>query len=103
MLDLFKLTGNQNTCSERVIDLTAQISNALDFTITGIQYPIKFLLEKGMSYCLTAQFQSDRIEGEYGTWRNMNGDNYYISAGNIQSCMELQRLEFFSKLKGSSI
>ena len=54
MVDTFKLTGN--TSGERVICLTAQISNALGFSITVVQYPIKLLLEKGMSYCLTAQF-----------------------------------------------
>ena len=54
MVDTFKLTGN--TSGERVICLTAQISTALGFSITVVQYPIKLLLEKGMGYCLTAQF-----------------------------------------------
>ena len=60
---------------------------------------IKFLIEKGMDYCLTAEFQSDGIEGEFGTWGQMNGGNYYMSMDNIRSCMKLQRLKLFSRLQ----
>ena len=81
----------------RVMNLTDQTSNALDVSITGVQALIKLLIEKGMDYCLTVEFQSDRIEGEFGTWRQMNGGNYYMSMDNIQSCMELQRLKLCSR------
>ena len=53
----------------RVMKLTEQTSDALQTSITGVEEVMKTLLKKGMSYCLTAEFQSDRIEGEFGTSR----------------------------------
>ena len=80
------------------MNLTYQKSNALDVSITGVQALNKLLIEKEMDYCRTAEFQSDRIQGEFGTWRQMNGGNYYMSMVNIESCMNLQRLKLFSRL-----
>ena len=100
MVDMFKAMDNKHSrFPGRVMNLSDQTSNALDVSITGVQALIKLLIEKGVDYCLTAEFQSDRIDGEFGTWRQMNGGNYYMSMDNIQSCMKLQRLKLFSRLQ----
>ena len=100
MVGMFKSMGNQHSrYPGRVMHLTEQTSNALDVSIIGIHALIKLLLDKGMSYCLPGEFQSNRIEGEFGTWRQMNGGNYYMLMDNIQSCMKLQRLKLFSKFQ----
>ena len=57
------------------------------------------LLEKGMEYILTVDFQSDGIEGTFGKWRQMTGGNYYISADNILACLKAQRLDLLSSLE----
>ena len=99
IVGMFKgMNNDQSTIPGRVMNLTGQTSNALDVSITGVQALIKLLLRKGMAYCLTVEFQSDRIEGEFGTWCQMNGGNYYMSMENIESCMKLQRLKLFAKL-----
>ena len=68
MVDMFKARDNKHSrFPGRVMNLTDQTSNALDVSITGVQVLIKLLIEKGMDYCLTAEFQSDQIEGEFGT------------------------------------
>ena len=80
--------GNQDSQYRgHVMRLTEQTSKALDVSIIRVQSLIEILLEKGMSYWLTVEFQSDNLEGEFGTWRQMNGGNYYISFDNIHSCM----------------
>ena len=50
-----------------------------------------------MSYCLTAEFQSKRIEGEFGTWRQMYGGNCYMSMGNIQPHVQASKVEIICK------
>ena len=47
---------------------------------------------------MTGNFQSDRLEGEVGIYRQLNDGNYYISAEHVQNCLKLQRIKLFSRL-----
>ena len=55
----------------RINSLTADTSNALHMTINGIIHLIRLLLQKNMSYVLTCEFLSDRIEAEFGIWHQL--------------------------------
>ena len=44
-----------------------KVVTQLEMNGPGVQELIKLLIEKGIDYCLTAEFQSDRIEGGFGT------------------------------------
>ena len=48
---------------------------------------------------MTGEYQSDRLEGEFGIYRQLNGGNYYMSAEHVQNCLKLQRIKLFSKLE----
>ena len=61
----------------RVMILTNDTSEAL--TLQGILSITKIILEKGANYVLTRTFQSDRLEGEFGIYRQQSGGNQYIS------------------------
>ena len=99
MVNMFKLMGNQDSqYPGRVMRLTEQTSKALDVSITGVQSFINILLEKGMSYCLTVESQSDNLEGEFGTWRQMNGGNYYMSFDKVMH--EAPNVEIVCKTYG---
>ena len=68
-------------------------------TRTGIVNLVKmFLVEKQFKYVLIGQFQSDRIEGEYGIYRHYSGGNYYISYEQILSSLHLRRIKLFDSL-----
>ena len=34
---------------------------------------------------MTGNYQSDRLEGEFGIYRQLNGGNYYMSAEHVQN------------------
>ena len=54
----------------RKLGLTTDTSDALHVTLDGIISLIPILLTK-MKYVLTAEFQSDRIEAEFGIYRQI--------------------------------
>ena len=79
--------------------LTVDTSNALFITLTGISGLIKLLLSKGFNYVLPGTFQSDRLEGEFGVFRQSAGGCYYISFQQIVNSLTLQRLKLFNLFK----
>ena len=62
-----------------VMTLTNDTSEARYLTLQGIVSITIILLEKGANYVLTGTFQSDRLEGEFGIYRQQSGGNQYIS------------------------
>ena len=84
--------------SGRVMCLTTDTSNALHLTLNGLISLIKLLLRNRFSYVLPGNFQSDRLEGEFGIYRQSAGGCYYISLQQIMNSLSLQRLKLFSKL-----
>ena len=94
-----KMNNASSTYSSRVMCLTSQTSNALSVTLRGVIGVTKMLLDEGISYVLTGDVQSDRLEGEFGIFRQLNGGNYYMSAEHCQNCLKLQRLKLYSRLE----
>ena len=84
--------------SARVMCLTTDTSQALFRTITGLVSLIKLLLLDGFSYVLAGNFQSDRLEGEFGIYRQSSGGCYYISMQQVMNSLSLQRLKLYHKL-----
>ena len=79
--------------------LTVDTSNALFIRLTGISALIKLLLSKGFNYVLPGTFQSDRLEGEFGVFRQSAGGCYYISFQQIVNSLTILRLKLFNLLK----
>ena len=78
--------------------LTCETSNALHRTLLGIVDLIKTMLYQGYEYVLPGKLSSDRAEGEFGIYRQSGGGNFLISAEQVFSGLQLQRLKLFSKL-----
>ena len=68
-------------------------------TLNGMKTLIITLLDQGFTYVLPGEFQSDRIEAEFGIYRQSSGSNYYISVDQVQNALHLQRLKLFAKLE----
>ena len=82
----------------RIRGLTQETSNALHQTLLGIVELVRILLATGHKYVLLGKLQSDPIEKEFGVYRQSSGGNYFISAEQVISSLQLQRLRLFSKL-----
>ena len=90
------LDSNKRGC--RVKKLTSETANALHQTIHGIVDAIKILLSLGYVYVLPGKIQSDRLEGEFGIYRESSGGNYFISVELVVSSLAMQRLKLYNKL-----
>ena len=69
----------------RVMCLTLDTSNVLFVTLQSLVSLIKLLLQKRFGLVMAGNFQSDRLEGEFGIYRQSSGGCYYISSNNEQS------------------
>ena len=78
--------------------LTGDTSNALHVTLLGMVDLIKTLLQHGHKYVLPGKIQSDRVEGEFGIYRQNSGGNYFISVDQVISSLNLERIKLFNKL-----
>ena len=89
----------------RVMGLTSDTSNALHLTLLGMCNIVNKLLSKGMKYVLTGHIQSDRLEAEFGIYRQQSGGNYNISVQQVINSLRVQRIDLFNKLdaKGSNV
>ena len=97
-----KMDASLSKYKGRVICLTVYTSNALHLTLKGIVALIKLLLTKGFTYVFPGIFQSDRLEGEFGIYRQSAGGNYYISVQQVINGLSLQKLKLFDKLEVES-
>ena len=70
-------------------------------TLLGIVALIKLKLDVGFSYVLPGKIQSDRLEGEFGIYRQNSGGNYCISTYQDFSGLKLQRLKLYHQLEMS--
>ena len=94
-----KMDSESSKYPGRVMCLTSQSSNALSVTIRGVVEATKTLLQKGLDYVLTGDINDERLEGEFGIFRGLNGGNYYMSAEHCQNALKLQRIKLFSRLE----
>ena len=98
MATIFKQKDTTSASTHtRVMGLTCDIGNALHVTLNGLAALIPELLTK-MMYVLTTELQSDRLEGEFGIYRQSSGRNYHISALQVFNGLLFERLELFHKL-----
>ena len=63
--------------------LTTDTSIALHITLNGICDVVQTLSRRGMKYVLTGHLQSDRIEAEFGIYRQQSGGKYNISVKQV--------------------
>ena len=84
--------------SGRVMFLTLDTSNALFVTLQALVSLIKLLLQKRFGYVMAGNFQSDRLAGEFGIYRQSSVGCYYISLQQIMNSLSLQRLKLYSEL-----
>lgn len=78
--------------------LTVDTSEALSLTFPGIVQLTKVLLKQGLSYVMLGEFQSDRVEGKFGFYRQRAGVNYFISVDRVLNGLRLQKLKLFKTL-----
>ena len=90
----FKRMDNSRK-GRRLHSLTSDTSNALHQTLLGIVALIKLKLDVRFSYVLPSKIQSDRLEGEFGIYRQSSGGNYCISMYQVFSGLKLQRLKLY--------
>ena len=51
-----------------------------------------------MEYVLLGKLHSDRLENEFGIYRQGSGGNYFISIEQVLSSLSLQRLKLYHQL-----
>ena len=64
----------------------------------GIVNKIKLLLSLHMDYVLPGKFQSDRLEREFGMYRDDSGSNYYISVEQVVSSLTKRRIKMYQDM-----
>ena len=79
----------------RVNSLTHDTKKALVQTTAGQIEVCKHLFQKGFTYVLLRDLQSDRIEGEFSVYRQSTGANSYMVASDVLSCFK-RRLSRFA-------
>lgn len=63
---------------------TSETRLAIIKTIDGLFSVSKYLLEnKRFNYVMLGHFQSDRLEGEFGIYRQLSGGNYSVAAEQV--------------------
>jgi len=85
--------------SGRQHGLTSETSNALHQTLNGLTCLVKCLLDAGFQYVLPGKIQSDRLEGEFGIYRQSSGGNFHISTYQVYNGLKLQRIKLFNQLE----
>ena len=82
--------------------ITSDTGIALKTTIDGLVNLIKLLLERVLEYVLPGDFQSGRIEGEFGVFCQGAKGNYLVAVDEIITSVKLQRLKLFHSLEMNS-
>ena len=49
-------------------------------------------------FVLSGTMQSDRLEAEFGIYRQLNGGNFYMSSEQIKNSLKLQIIKIFDRL-----
>ena len=83
---------------KRIRGLTSDTANALHRSLNGLVEVTRQFLSLGMAYVIPGKLQSDRLEAEFGIYRQSSGGNYLISVEQVLSSFNLQRLKLFHKL-----
>ena len=81
--------------------LTKETGMALVNTLKAIVHVSNELISRyNFAYVLSAQFQSDQLEGEFGIYRQLSGGNYFVSAEQVMNTAKFRKLKFYHELSG---
>ena len=81
----------------RILRLTTDTSKAVHAILNGIMKLITFLLTK-VKHVLIMEFQSDKIGGVFGIYRQLSVRNYHISVQHVLNNLTFLRLRLFNVL-----
>lgn len=85
--------------TNRICSLTIDTQEALWRTTMGLAAVAKDLIQNhSFQYVLFGELQQDKLEGEFGCWRQMSGGNYYMTAKDANSAFKLRGLQLLAKL-----
>lgn len=79
--------------------LTLETRNALYTTLMGTAALIKKLLASDFKYVLTAKFQSDDLEGEFGVYRQLSGGTYFVGVEQILNSANIRAKRLLTDLE----
>ncbi|XP_012561912.2 uncharacterized protein LOC105847114 [Hydra vulgaris] len=82
---------------------TSETKISLSNMLYGIVDLIRKLLNEDHQYVLPGIFQTDRLEGEFGIYRQLCGGSYHVSVEEVKNSLRLQRLKLFSKLDAMGV
>ena len=95
---MFKKMATYSASSQvRIMGLATDTSNALHVTLNCLVSLVSQPLGK-MTYVLMGEFQSDRIEAEFGIYRQQNGGDFHISVQQVLNSSKLQQLKLYKNL-----
>ena len=83
--------------------LLVNASEAMSLTLRDIVELPKILQKQGLSYVILGEFQSDKIEEEFGIYRKRTVGNYFLSADRVLNGLRLLRLKLFKTLLFESL
>ena len=79
--------------------MTSQTQHAFLQTLAGlIALTTDLLLIHGFPYVFLGQFQSDKLEGEFGVYRQSSGGCYFISVEQLLCSARFRRMQLYSRL-----
>ncbi|MEL7307551.1 MAG: hypothetical protein AAGK05_06510 [Pseudomonadota bacterium] len=88
----------------RVRSLSIDTKKALCRTTQGLFELSKDLLTNfNFEYVLLGEIQQDKLEGEFGCWRQMCGGNMYMSFKDVDSSFKTRGLKLLAKLQSLPI
>ena len=100
-ISLKKMPGGRG--HKRMQSLTNETRDALITTLNGLSdIAVSLLEDKSIKYILLGYFQSDRLEAEFGIYRQMSGGCYHISVDQILCSTKLRRLKLYNDLECDS-
>ena len=77
-----------NNISGRSSKLTKETFTALHYiTYTFLELTKYCIEELKMQYMLPGKFQTDHLEARFGQYRQLSGDQYYISIKQVFECV----------------
>ncbi len=67
-------------------------------TVEGFINVCKYLIDTaGFSYVILGEMQSDRLEGEFSNYRQMNGANLFMTVGNVSAAFKKRLCKFSAR------
>ena len=84
--------------ASRVQSLTWETKDALFTTLMGTVELIRKLLTNNFRFILTAKFQSDDLEGEFGVYRQLSGGVYFVGVEQVLNSANVRTRQFINNL-----